>query len=137
MKHTLKILSLILCLLLVASVMFTACGKEDGTEDNTTDTTTNTTEAATSTDYSGLDLDKYIKLGTYKRVKSRYGLVKDKQFFCGAKCARKQNALLLTAGKRGKAFVFYVRNAKQLHIFLGLLAVLRLNKAHGARKRAR
>ena len=68
MKHTLKILSLILCLLLVASVMFTACGKEDGTEDNTTDTTTNTTEAATSTDYSGLDLDKYIKLGTYKGI---------------------------------------------------------------------
>ena len=73
MKKGLKFISLLLCLLLTASVLLTACGEDthDHSDDtqNTTDTTDTEapkTENSDALDYSGLELDKYIKLGTYK-----------------------------------------------------------------------
>ena len=78
MKKGLRFISLLLCLLLTASVLLTACGEDthdhtDDTQDtqNTTDTTADTEKPNTESnddapDYSGLDLDKYIKLSKYK-----------------------------------------------------------------------
>ena len=76
MKKGLKFISLLLCLLLAASVLLTACGEDthDHSDDtqNTTDTTADTeaskAENSDALDYSGLDLDKYIKLGKYKEL---------------------------------------------------------------------
>ncbi len=71
MKSTFKILSLVLCLLLAASLMLTACGGDDDTA-NTDTTDTNGTETSTDAEkpsadfYAGLKLEDYVKLGTYK-----------------------------------------------------------------------
>ncbi|MBR2388009.1 MAG: hypothetical protein IKB02_04500 [Clostridia bacterium] len=72
MKITSKILSLVLCLLLVSSLLLTSCG-EDGNDTNTDTTDTQTSAPAgddtekPSTDfYAGLKLEDYVKLGTYK-----------------------------------------------------------------------
>ena len=72
MKNTIKLLSLLLSVLLVATMMFTACGNND--DDNKNDDTTTNTESTDNSpneeleapDYSKLDLTKYVKLGTYK-----------------------------------------------------------------------
>ena len=70
MKNTIKLISLLLSLLLVASVMLTACSNnEDDTkiEDTTASTESNDTvaEDLEAPDYSALDLSKYVKLGSY------------------------------------------------------------------------
>lgn len=70
MKNILKITSLLLCLLLTLSVMLTGCGEDkDSTDTNEGNETQDpVTDAATSADYSELNLDKYIKLGSYKEL---------------------------------------------------------------------
>ena len=71
MKHTIRILSLVLCLLLTAALMFTACGgNNDEVNSDTNDTNAAQTDTALtppSTDfYSELKLEDYITLGSYK-----------------------------------------------------------------------
>ena len=71
MKNTIKLISLLLSLLLVAAVMLTACGNnEDDTnvDDTTANTESNDTVAKDleAPDYYELDLSKYVKLGSYK-----------------------------------------------------------------------
>ena len=63
MKKTFKILTVFLCLLLVASMVLTSCGKDDT---NTEDTTT--TAVDNSPNYSELNLEDYIELGNYKGI---------------------------------------------------------------------
>ena len=70
MKHTIKILSLVLCLLLTAALMLTACGgnnDEVNSDTNGTETSANTENPSTDF-YSELKLEDYIKLGTYKEL---------------------------------------------------------------------